>query len=392
MHKADITIVGGGMVGLATALACAHTGLNVVVLEQGKGEVSISDAPGLRVSAINGKSQALLRALGAWDDIAAARLQAYQSMRVWDKHNAANIAFHAAESGLDQLGFIIENQVITHGLMRAVSAHKNIQLIAGVTPQSVNQGDSEAFVMLDNGTPVITKYLVAADGAHSWLRKQVNIPLTFKDYDHTAIVTTVELEQGHQNTAWQVFMPQGPLAFLPLFSQNSNTQEANLASIVWSTEPEHAKDLMAMDDSAFSHALTAASDGRLGQVQVKDERLAFPLTMRYARDFLADRVILIGDAAHTIHPLAGQGVNLGFADVNTLWQLLQKDGLNQASLRRYERQRKAEAIEMMAAMEGFKQLFAGNNPVKKLVRGLGLNLVDKLPLLKQQLIRLAMGQ
>jgi 2-octaprenylphenol hydroxylase len=222
------------------------------------------------------------------------------------------------------------------------------------------------------------------------VRRQADIPLTSWDYGHHALVATVRCAEPHEAVARQIFTPDGPLAFLPLW-------QPDLCSIVWSVPATRAEALCACDDEQFNRQLTTAFDGRLGLCKVEGARSAIPLTARYARDFARERLVLVGDAAHTIHPLAGQGVNLGLLDAAALAEQIVHThrvggdiGLL-ANLRSYERWRKSEAARMLAAMEGLKRLFSGANPLKKLVRGVGLCAFDALAPLKQGVIRAAMG-
>lgn len=390
----DIAIVGGGMVGLATAIGLAQASLNVVVIDAGQTE-AVSGEPRLRVSAINKASQRLLENLGAWAYLDTNRATPYQKMAVWDKDGFGKIAFDANSIGETSLGSIIENDAISHALAKRVAELDNIHHIQNQRLARIAFGEREAWLTLANGADseiesVSAALVIAADGANSWVREQCNIPLTFWDYGHHAIVATIRTELPHQATASQVFLQDGPLAFLPLY-------EDNLCSIVWSVPPEKATELLAMDKVQFERSLTAAFDGRLGVCQLESERHAFPLRMRYARHFARHRLVLAGDAAHTIHPLAGQGVNLGLLDAASIIQVLSelhgdgKDIGNYADLRALERWRKADAMEMIAVMEGFKRLFAGRNPLKMVIRDLGLNLVDNVAGLKTVFMQQAMG-
>ena len=254
--------------------------------------------------------------------------------------------------------------------------------------QQIHQTDSDVFINLESGEPVIAKLLVAADGANSAIRKQFNMPITFKDYDHHAIVATVKTADEHNNTARQVFLPTGPLAFLPLPDKHTH-------SIVWSTSPEHCDTLLALDDSHFNKAVMAALDGQCGLCEVQSERMAFPLKMRYAQQWVSGKVVLMGDAAHTIHPLAGLGMNLGLKDAAYLIELLsnqQGEFASARTLRDYERTRKLDAQKHIAMMQGLKELFSGANPLKKLVRGVGLSLVDNLGPIKHLFAKEAIGK
>lgn len=390
----DIAIVGGGMVGLATAIGLAQADLNVVVIDAGQTE-AVSGEPRLRVSAINKASQRLLENLGAWSYLDTSRATPYQKMAVWDKDGFGKIAFDANSISETSLGAIIENDAISFALAKRASEFDNITHIQNQRLERIAFGEREAWLTLANGVDseiesVSAALVIAADGANSWVREQCKIPLTFWDYGHHAIVATIRTEMPHLATARQVFLQDGPLAFLPLY-------EDNLCSIVWSVPPERATELLAMDKVQFERNLTAAFDGRLGICQLESERQAFPLRMRYARHFARHRLVLAGDAAHTIHPLAGQGVNLGFLDAASIIEVISelqqagKDIGDYAQLRALERWRKADAMEMIAAMEGFKRLFEGSNPVKKVIRDLGLNLVDNVAGLKTVFIQQAMG-
>ncbi|MCL1045430.1 FAD-dependent monooxygenase [Shewanella electrodiphila] len=385
----DVAIVGGGMVGLATAIGLAEANLNVVVIDAGQTE-AVSGEPRLRVSAINKASERLLTNLGAWQYIDQARTAPYQKMAVWDKDGLGKIAFDAASISEPSLGAIIENQSISYALAKRTSELTNITHLEGQRLERIAFGERESWLTLDNGENLSAALVVAADGANSWVRTQCQIPLTFWDYGHHAIVATIRTSQPHEDTARQVFLADGPLALLPLY-------EDNLCSIVWSVSPQEAERLLALSPEEFSKALTAASDGRLGICEQVSERQSHPLRMRYARHFARHRLLLAGDAAHTIHPLAGQGVNLGFLDAASIIETVSelhdagKDLGDYANLRALERWRKAEAIEMISAMEGFKRLFAGSNPVKKALRDLGLNLIDNVAGLKTVFIKQAIG-
>ncbi|WP_413471837.1 FAD-dependent monooxygenase [Shewanella baltica] len=385
----DIAIVGGGMVGLATAIGLAQANLNVVVIDAGHTDAVVGE-PRLRVSAINKASQRLLENLGAWTYLDTSRATPYQKMAVWDKDGFGKIAFDANSISETSLGAIIENDAISFALAKRVGEFDNITHIENQRLERIAFGEREAWLTLANGDNVSAALVIAADGANSWVREQCKIPLTFWDYGHHAIVATIRTEMPHLATARQVFLKDGPLAFLPLY-------ENNLCSIVWSVPPERANELLAMDKVQFERNLTAAFDGRLGICQLESERQAFPLRMRYARHFARHRLVLAGDAAHTIHPLAGQGVNLGFLDAASIIEVISelqqagKDIGDYAQLRALERWRKADAMEMIAAMEGFKRLFEGTNPLKKAIRDLGLNLVDNVAGLKTVFIQQAMG-
>lgn len=388
MISTDIVIIGGGCIGLTTALGLAQSGLKVTVVDSGAAEQTLAE-PKLRVSAISPASEAILKNLGAWPFLVKQRLALYQDMTVWEQDSFGKIQFDAASVAQPRLGHIIENDNIRNALIEAARQQSNITLLFGSAYQYIHNGDEHVLVSMANGSPILAKLLIAADGANSQVRQKFNMPFTFSDYDHHAIVATIQTELSHQHNARQVFMPDGPLALLPLFNEHN-------CSIVWSTSPEQAETLLNSSPEAFAKAVTAASDSVLGPVTLISERASFPLTMRYANAWLDNRVVLVGDAAHTIHPLAGLGMNLGLLDAASLIEQLQaansldlKDITKQ--LRHYERWRKAEAQHVIAAMQGLKSLFTGTNTIKKLIRGAGLSFTNSLPIAKHQIILNAMG-
>ncbi len=395
MQKFDLLIVGGGMVGLTLALAIRkNANLTVAIVDTlPVGELSIE--PEVRVSAINIASQQIFVNLNVWSFIETQRLQAYGHMHIWDKHGYGQLDFDQSKVGEKQLGWIIENKVIRTALWQQAQADDGITFFTEQKLTSLGMGEHEVFASFAQGLPLCAKLVVGADGAHSWVREQMAMPISFQDYDHHALVATVEVTQEHQNTAWQVFLPEGPLAFLPLYQKN-------LSSIVWSTTPQEAVRLKALPREAFNKEITAASDGKLGKILLQSERFSFPLTMRLAHDFVKDKVVLVGDAAHTIHPLAGQGVNLGLLDAAALAETIvaqhtaHKEINNTIALKNYSRWRRSEASEMIAAMSAIKSLFSEqpfnlpSQPVK-FFRGVGMSLLNNISPLKKVMIKQALG-
>ncbi|MDD0824481.1 FAD-dependent monooxygenase [Mannheimia sp. AT1] len=393
MKSADIVVVGGGMVGLALAGLLKDTPCKIKIIEKHPPSFD-QNTIFHRVSAINATSQKMLEKIGAFQLIPADRLAPYSEMFVWEKDSFANIHFNNNDAeikqlGLSQLGFILENAVIQHSLWQQVASQSNVEYIVA-TPQNLGVSENGAFLTLDNGEMISTKLVVGADGANSWVRSQSQIPLTSRDYQHTALVCNVKTTEKHNQTARQIFSEDSILAFLPL-------KDEHLCSIVWSLPPAKANRLKNCSEQEFNKALTIAFDNRLGICELQSFREIYPLTARYARNFAQPRIALIGDAAHTIHPLAGLGVNLGFADAITLASEIQQHIKNgndigeYRHLRQFERERKAEAVKLLAAMEGLKQLFDGNNPIKKLFRGVGLTLTNQLPFVKKLLIKQAVN-
>ena len=389
MQHVDIAIVGGGIVGLTLAAALKKSELNIAVIDKKASHQPLAEKPTARVSAINQANIAALQQLDVWEHVQQDRASAYTHMHVWDKDSFGDIHFACDEMGSDTLGVIMENQALVNGLSDAVSAQPNVQLVtAGI--ERVLAGPNQTMLMLDNNDAISCRLLVGADGGNSYVRKQAGFPITFKDYEHTAIVANIRTKEPHNKVARQAFTPTGPLALLPM-------ADPHVCSIVWSESPDAAGALMSMDDTDFCNALSAASNSVLGTASLETQRVSFPLTMRYAREWAKNGVVLVGDAAHTIHPLAGQGANLGMQDALALAELLMqleaqnKDiGLHK-HLRPYERSRKTEAMKMIAAMDGFKFLFDGDDPIKKLIRGIGLTATNKLDVVKNAFVSHAMG-
>jgi len=386
----DIVISGGGMVGLLLANALAPQGLSIAIIE------SSETLPGwnktefdMRVSAITRASQKILTTLGVWQDMADMRISPFREMHVWDSTGDGVIHFDSADIGQDCLGHIIENSVIQLALHQHLKTFNNIDWFQPATPSALVIDDEQVSLTLENEALITAKLLVGADGGQSWVRKQAGIAVRSTNYKQQAVVATVKTQLFHQETAWQRFMPSGPLAFLPLTDGYS--------SIVWSTTPEYADDLLAMDDNGFKQALAEGFDFKLGEILETSARAKFPLRAQHAQHYARERLVLIGDAAHTIHPLAGQGVNLGFADAATLAEVVvdaakaKQDIGNLKILRRYERWRKGDNLAMLSAMTGFKNLFGNNNGVLKALRNTGLNITNNFSPVKNTIIRHAMG-
>lgn len=396
----DIAIVGAGIAGTALAAALADSGLSVALLEAQSLErpdlpverdVQQFDA---RVSALTPRSRALLERLGAWQAIADYRLCPYRHMTVWDAEGTGEIEFDCAEVDAPVLGYIVENRAIVGALLEQVSGATGIELFSGARVQACTRLDSgRMHVALEGGDALEADLLVAADGALSRVREMMAFRTREWDYGHRAVVCTVQLEQPHQDTAWQRFLPSGPLALLPL----PGAENQHYCSIVWSMKEDRVDDVLALDEAAFCAELGRASETRLGTVLASSRRFAFPLRQRHAVDYVQPGVALVADAAHTIHPLAGQGINLGLQDVAVLSEeilagLARGDKPGQEELlRRYQRRRKGENLLMMGAMDGFKRLFEEQALPVRWLRNAGMRGVGQLLPLKRQLMRHAMG-
>lgn len=392
MQKYDLLIVGGGMVGLTLALAVRKLSNLSVAIVDDTSPNELTAEPDVRVSAINQASEQVFKNLDVWSLITNLRHKPYQAMHIWDKAAGGKLDFDADDVNKDNLGAIIENNVIRTALWQKAKQDSGIAFI-NQKIASIGVGENEVFASFEGQMPIVASFIIGADGANSWLRSQLDMPLTFRDYDHHALVATVKTEQALKPTAWQVFLPTGPLAFLPLYEEGSY-------SIVWSTNPNDAECLQGLTAEEFGKEITAASDGKLGQLTLASERYSYPLKMRLARDFIKDRAILIGDAAHTIHPLAGQGVNLGiidavaladsFADLANSNQLTDIDA--HVALKAFARWRKNDAIEMISAMEAIKQVFSPLPLPLQTLRGFGLDILNQIKPAKQLMIKQALGE
>ena len=387
----DVVIVGGGMVGLTLACALGNSSLRVAVLEASPTTTEWpADSIGLRVSAITHASRKVFDAVGAWQGMLAQRVTAYGEMHVWDASGDGVIHFDSAEAGEPSLGYIIENRVIQAALQQRAGQFDNLDIISPARWQQWHDEQERICITLEDGRQLQTRLLVGADGARSAVRERAGIATKGWGYDQHAVMATVKTEQSHQHTCWQRFLPNGPLAFLPMHE--------HYACVVWSTTPEQAAELVEMDDEMFLARLGEAFDYKLGHVLEVRERGKFPLSLQHALDYVKPRLALIGDAAHAIHPLAGQGVNLGVLDAAALaetvlaTQAMRRDIGALQNLRRYERWRKGQNVAMMLSMDGFKRLFGSPLEPVRLVRNFGLNATNKLPPVKRFFMEYAMGE
>jgi 2-octaprenylphenol hydroxylase len=396
----DVVIVGAGIAGSALAVALSGNGLMIALVEaQALSAKPLPLSLNLqdfdpRVSALTPRSREFLTQLGAWDAIAAYRHCAYRHMTVWDAEGTGQIEFDRAEVGAGELGHIVENRAIVHALLARVATAADITVLSPVALASCTRlASSRMSLTLDGGECLEADLLVAADGALSRVREMMGFRCREWDYGHRAIVATVEVTRPHEATAWQRFLPSGPLALLPLPGEDGH----HYCSIVWSLQDDLVDAELALDDAAFCAELTRASEARLGAVLGASRRFAHPLRQRHAVDYVQPGVALVADAAHTIHPLAGQGINLGLQDVAVLaGEILagQRNGVHPGQLdllHRYQRQRKGENLVMMTAMDGFKRLFEQQSLPLRWLRNAGMRRIDNLAPLKQQLMRRAMG-
>ncbi|MDF1782194.1 MAG: UbiH/UbiF/VisC/COQ6 family ubiquinone biosynthesis hydroxylase [Alcanivoracaceae bacterium] len=387
----DVLIVGGGMAGGMLAAALANTELTIAVVDAAQvPEFPHGDAE-VRVSAITEASFNMLTNVGAWQHLPQDRLSPYSSMDVWDADGTGRVTFDAASARASQLGWIIENSAVTAALY-SVCQTKNVDWRASSKITSIVASSEGWSATLESGEKIITTLLVGADGARSQVREKAGIAAAPKDSGHRAIVATIETELAHGGCARQRFMQTGPLAMLPLFG------DGHRFSLVWSTSPELAQALMAMTDEEFSSALTIESEGVLGACREITKRAAFPIHTLHASEYAGPRLALIGDAAHVVHPLAGQGINLGFLDAAVLSEEIHKAmqrGIRIADetvLKRYQRRRRAHNALMLKSLNGIKHLFAVRDPAIRFMRNVGMSLVNKLPPAKAFFASEALGR
>ena len=378
------------MVGAALACALAQRDFSVALLEAREPAFDWDPAGhDLRVSAITRASQRLLQNLGAWQAMLDERATPYQQMHVWDRAGFGEIHFDAADLAEPDLGHIVENRVIVRALWELLEGSRT-EVLVPVRLAALDLSDGGAVLALDDGRTLNAGLVVGADGARSQVRELAGIESRGQPYDQHAVVATVRAELGNRSTAWQRFMRDGPLALLPL--------EQDLFSIVWSTAPNEAERLCALPEDEFNTLLTGASESRLGRLTLQGARAAFPLRLQHAERYVLPGLALVGDAAHVIHPLAGQGVNLGFLDAGALVDALiagRERGRMPgalATLRRYERTRKGHNTATQLAMDAFKHLFSNDSSVLSLARNLGLGAAGRLTPLRRLFERVALGQ
>jgi 2-polyprenylphenol 6-hydroxylase len=403
-ERYDVIVIGAGLVGatLAAKIAAGEASrqLRIAVIEAGGEPGHFEDRNfDPRVVALTPASQHLLDSIHCWDSIYTERACPYRDMEVWDGEGTGRIEFRAEDLHSDTLGHIVENSVALRALRRRLTK-LNVTVIqpASVTGLLKPESPSQPVQLRLNDTRQLSAPLVvAADGAHSRVRELAGFATREWAYDQRAIVTTVCTEKPHHYTARQRFMNTGPLALLPLRWRVEGGWDTHYCSIVWSADNALSEQLMALSDAEFCARLGRDFEHQLGEVTGTAERFAIPLYQRHARQYIQPGIALVGDAAHSIHPLAGQGVNLGLRDVQVFALELERAirrGLNVndfSILRRYQRQRQGDNLAMMGMMEGFKRLFGNSNPELTWLRNTGMSVLNQVPLAKNTIVRRAMG-
>jgi len=389
----DILIVGGGMVGstLACALAQQQPDLSIAILEA-KQQAPVFTASHYhhRVSAIALSSQRIFQTLGVWEAIQQQRISPFTHIEVWDAQGKGEINFGAEEIAETHLGHIIENNVMQAALMEKCKSYTQIKWIAPIELTDWREEEESIVLFSRDQRSFKAKLAVAADGANSWLRTQSGFICDKKEYQQQALVVEVQTALPHQQRARQVFLETGPLAFLPLASENR-------CSIVWSLPHAHAEQMLNLAEQPFKQALTDAFSKRLGDIEKIEQRYTFTLYQQQAKQYVHSRKVLVGDAAHIIHPLAGQGLNMGLLDAVCLAEILkearQKKGdlASLSHLRRYERWRKADNLTMLTCVDGIKKLFASENKSIQQLRSCGLTFLNQIEWVKNQFTSYAIG-
>lgn len=385
----DIAIIGGGLVGATLACALGESTLRVGIIENQLTTLAPTDEYDTRVSAITLASRAIFENIGAWRAMQQQRISPLREMQVWDAQGSGAIHFDAADLGEPELGYIIENRVLLSAVHARMAQFDNVDVLCPAQVVDLRREPAAIVIGLQGGGQRRATLLVGADGEHSAIRAWAGIRSRSVSYDQTAIVATVETARPHHATAWQVFLPTGPLAFLPL--------EGNASSIVWSCDSARAAVLLGLADERFMAELHAAFGDRLGTIQAISQRVGFPLSRAHADHYVDERVALVGDAVHRVHPLAGQGVNLGLLDAATLAQVVldavadKKDIGTRAVLRRYQRWRKGDNLAMLVVTDAFKRGFGSQRQPLVSLRNAGMRITDNLSPLKQLIMRHAAG-
>lgn len=392
----DAVVAGGGVVGAATALMLAREGLQVALVEPKRPAAWQREARDLRVYAFAPDNARLFDELGAWSRVVAARVQPYRGMRVWDAAGGDALAFEADALGQRQLGWIVENALLVDALWQALPA-AGVRIHCPAKIEALEQAGIGVRLQLDDGLSLDAKLAIAADGANSALREMAGIGVRKHDYAQKGLVAFVASETPHRDTCWQRFQPTGPVAFLPFADDGDAGLKGRVGSIVWTLPNAEAERLRTADAGDFERELAAALGGELGAMRLLSPRAAFPLQRQLADAYVQGRVLLLGDAAHVVHPLAGQGVNLGLRDVSALRGLMRDakarslDIASPQRLARWARTRKSENALNAHAFDAINRAYGNEALWPTLLRGHALGIAGKLPPLARALWRHAAG-
>ncbi len=388
---AQVIIVGGGLAGNTLAGLLASKGLDCIIIEAGSQQTAqSSSAADPRALALTFASRRILQSFGVWQQLPEKRLGHFSRMQVWDENGKGEVVFDSADICQPALGFIVEQSVLQDSLVRTVSGMPSVRVYHDSLLSQIEWHEQAISVLLENGQKLSANLLVGADGGHSRSRELAGINTTEHDYQQHALACLVQTTLPHEHVARQRFLSHGPLAFLPMHN-------AHECGVVWSTQPQQAQELLRMEEEEFNRVLAEAFEYRLGEITKSDLRSSFPLRRAQADAYCKDRFALIGDAAHSVHPLAGQGANLGLLDAASLAQLVLKaDAANRdiaarPVLRAYERWRKFENKIMMMTLEGFKYTFENQSGPVPVLRNRALDLANSIVPLKHTIMRHAMG-
>lgn len=389
----DIVIVGAGIVGLTLACYLRDQGLKIALIDNK--DTLCTDRTeditcSLRVLALTLASHHALKQLNVWQRLDPKAYTPFVGMQVWESQQTANLFFDSADTGTACLGYIVKNSHLELALYAQAKTDQELTWFAPDSLVKLKIDKKKTLLTLDSGIELSTRLVVGADGARSRVRELADMQIKTTDYAQSALIATVKTELANKQIARQIFLADGPLAFLPL-------KDPHHCSIVWSNTPEAVKRLISLDDESFCQELTNAFEQRLGKVVSTSPRLSYPLQVQEAEHYVISGVALIGDAAHTIHPLAGQGANLGIADAQCLVKVILEAKQKHRSisafhtLRRYERERRFYNRIMMGSVDGIKHLFASSHPLIQRTRQFGLGMINNVSGLKNIIVRYAMG-
>ncbi|ADE10532.1 UbiH/UbiF family hydroxylase [Sideroxydans lithotrophicus] len=381
----DIVIIGGGLVGASLASALRNTGLRLALIE-GQPLPEPDSGWDSRIYAFTPGNADFLKECGAWQRLDLARVQQVEEMRVFGD-TGARLNFSAYEIGAPELAFIMESRLLQHALWQGLREQENLTLIQPAQCAEMSLQDDAARLKLKDGREIRAKLIVGADGRDSWARHQTLMPEVPTPYHQHGVVANFSVGKAHRGIAYQWFTPEGILALLPLPGKH--------ISIVWSVSPEHSAELLALTHEEFCARVSAASNHTLGELQVITPPAAFALRVLNLAHLTKHRLALVGDAAHNVHPLSGQGVNLGLRDVRELAKVLQQRGELDCGdlrlLRRYEQARQSDIMSMQLTTDTLKNLFVNDNPLLRTLRNIGLDATNKIVPLKKMLVRHALN-
>lgn len=383
----DVVVVGAGLVGASCVRALEGAGLRIALVDSG-GPPPLSDAWDSRIYAISPGNAAFLAGLDAWGALDDSRVRSVQRMEIFGDAPDTRVSFSAYETGVAELAFIVESGRLQRALWDGLVAQRDVSLFAPARCTELEIGEQEATLTLESGERIAAALVIGADGASSWVRQQAGLAAVARSYGERGVVANFSCSRPHHGTAFQWFRPDGVLAYLPLPGARM--------SMVWSTPEAHAGELLELAPDVLCERVAEAGGSVLGDLEMLTPPAAFPLQLLIVERIVASRVALVGDSAHVVHPLAGQGVNLGFGDARALVEVLRarevsRDCGELRLLRRYARSRAEAVLAMRRVTDGLQHLFAARGRLISGVRNAGLNLTDRIPVLKNLLVRQALG-